>query len=202
MFEAPSNWKPVKESLTALLADIVNQHLPRTLGALWSELFLNLTPAPWLLPERPSIGVTCKRGEQRSTLQVKGRLARYLLNQSEVNVLGLGWFFTRYLTRGRFSHAFLVMDDPAQALDQAGFRDLCRLWGTLIRLHRIYERPLHLVVTLAQENRAIEAARATGGVLSFLGWSPEQARPLCVTRAIPPNMHAPQPAALFEKGAS
>ncbi|RPJ86062.1 MAG: hypothetical protein EHM18_08145, partial [Acidobacteria bacterium] len=163
MFEAPSNWKPVKEKLTALLADIVNQHLPHTLGALWSELFLNLTPAPWLLPDRPSIDVACKRGEQRSTLQVKGRLARYILNQSEVNILGLGWFFTRYLTRGRFSHACLVMDDPAESLDQAGFRDLCRFWGTLIRLHRVYERPFHLVVTLGQENRAMEAARATGG---------------------------------------
>jgi len=197
MFESPSNWKPVKEKLTAMLADIVNQHLPRTLGALWSELFLNLTPAPWLLPERPTIAVASKRGEQRSTLQVKGRLARYILNQSEVHVLGLGWFFTRYLTRGRFSHACLVMDDPAHDLDQAGFRDLCRFWETLIRLHRVYEHPFQLIVTLNQESRAIEAARATGGILSFLGWTPQQGEPLRSANLNPENAGPPQPVRLF-----
>jgi hypothetical protein len=202
MFEAPSNWKPVKEKLTAMLADIVNQHLPRTLGALWSELFLSLTPAPWLLPERPSIDVTSKRGEQRSALQVKGRLARYILNQSEVHILGLGWFFTRYLTRGRFSHACLIMDDPAHELDQAGFRDLCRLWETLIRLHRVYQRPFRLIITLNQEARAIEAARATRATLSLLGWTPDQNEPLRTARLIPENVRPPQPARLFQEVAS
>ncbi len=202
MFEAPSNWKPVKEKLTAMLADIVNQHLPRTLGALWSELFLNLTPAPWLLPDHPLIDVATRRGEQGATLQVQGRLARYILNQSEVQVLGLGWFFTRYLTRGRFSHACLVMDDPAPELDQAGFRDLCRLWETLIRLHRVYERPLRLIVTLNQEARATEAARATGGILWCLGWTPDQSDPLSIVRVIPENVHPLQPVRLFEKVAS
>ncbi len=202
MFEAPSNWKPVKEKLTAMLADIVNQHLPRTLGALWSELFLNLTPAPWLLPDHPSIDVATRRGEQGATLQVQGRLARYILNQSEVHVLGLGWFFTRYLTRGRFYDACLVMDDPAPELDQAGFRDLCRLWETLIRLHRVYERPLRLIVTLNQEARATEAARATGGTLLCLGWTPDQSDPLSIVRVIPENVHPLQPVRLFDTLAS
>ncbi|MFB3906409.1 MAG: AAA family ATPase [Acidobacteriota bacterium] len=201
-FDAPSNWKPVKEELTAMLADIVNQHLPQTLGALWSELCLNLTPAPWLLPERPSIDVTTKRGEQRSSVQVQGRLARYILNQSEIHVLGLAWFFTRYLTRGRFAQACLIMDDPAYALDQAGFRDLCRLWQTLIRLHRVYERPLRLIVTLNQEDRASEAARATGGALSFLSWTPDQSQPLHTTRLVAEDVLPPQPIRLFERMAS
>ncbi len=201
MFEAPSNWKPVKEKLAAMLADIVNQHLPRTLGALWSELFLNLTPAPWLLPERPSIDVASRRGEQRSTLQVKGRLARYILNQSEVHILGLGWFFTRYLTRGRFLHTCLVMDDPAHELDQASFRDLCRLWETLVRLHRVYDRPFQLIVTLNQEARAIVAARTIGGTLSILGWTPDQAEQMQTIRLLAENVLPPQPVGLFQKSA-
>ena len=202
MFEAPSNWKPVKEKLSAILAEIVNQHLPRTLGALWSELFLNLTPAPWLLPDYPSIDVATRRGERGATLQVQGRLARYILNQSEVHVLGLGWFFTRYLTRGRFSHACLIMDDPAHELDQAGFRDLCRLWESLIRLHRVYERPFRLIVALNQEGRATEAARATGGIMWCLGWTPDQGDPLCTVRLIPEDVLPPQPVRLFQKAAS
>ncbi len=202
MFEAPTNWKPVKEKLTATLADIVNTHLPRTLAALWSELYLNLTSAPWLLPERPSVEVASKRGEQRSTLQVGKRLARYILNQSEVHILGLGWFFTRYLTRGRFSHACLVMDDPAHELDQTSFGDLCRLWQIMLRLHRVYEEPLRLVVMLGQESRAIEAARATAGNLCLLGWTPEQKDAIQPTRAVPDGWRPPNAVRLFKKAAS
>jgi hypothetical protein len=182
MFEAPRHWKPVKEALTAVLADVVSRHLPNTLAALWSELYLNLTSAPWLLPERPAIEVMIRRGEKRSTLQVKGRLARYILNQSETHILGLGWFFTRYLANGRFFHPCMIMDDPAHEMDESTFRDLCRLWETLVRLHRVYELPLKLVILLNQESRAIEAARATGGVLMFLGWTPVQEGKLVSTR--------------------
>jgi hypothetical protein len=202
IFEAPSNWKPVREKLIATLADIVNRHLPRTLGALWSELFLNLTPAPWLLPERPAIEIATKRGEQAATLQVKGRLARYILNQSEVHILGLGWFFSRYLTRGRFSHACVIMDDPACELDQPGFRDLCRLCESLLRLHRVYQRPFRLILTLNQETRAMEAARATGGVLLSLGWAPDQSNLPAPVRVIAEGLYPPQPVRLFQKVAS
>jgi hypothetical protein len=191
MFEEPGHWKPVKEALTAVLADVVNRHLPSTLAALWSELFLNLTAAPWLLPERPAMGVAIRRGEKRSTLQVKGRLARYILNQSETHVLGLGWFFACYLTHGRFSHSCLVMDDPAHEMDESTFRDFCRLLETLVRLHRVYGRPLKLVVMLHQESRAMEAARATGGALTMLGWDSEQkGRPPSV-RVRPEGLYPP-----------
>ena len=173
-FDAPTNWKPVKDSLTETLAEIVNKHLPETLAKLWLELTLNLTSAPWLLPERPSIDVATRRGEQKSTLCVRGRLARYIYNQAEIHTFGLAWFFTRYLTRGRFFHACMVMDDPAHELDQTSFRELCRLLETLVRLHRVYSRPLKLIVMLNQESRALETARATRGILTVLDWERDQ----------------------------
>jgi hypothetical protein len=197
-FEAPNNWKPVKEKLTQTLATIVNEHLPNTLEKLWRELALNLTAAPWLLPDPFRIDVVTRRGEHASTIRVKGRLARYILNQAEIHTLGLAWFFARYLTHGRFSHACIVMDDPAHELDQTSFRDLCRLWETTMRLHRVYHRPLKLVVMLNQESRAMEAARATGAILSVLGWEREQEHQ-SVQRisVIGEGFHAPQPAAMF-----
>ena len=197
-FEAPNNWKPVKEKLTQTLASIVNEHLPRTLEKLWRELALNLTAAPWLLPDSFRIDVVTRRGEQASTVRVKGRLARYILNQAEIHTLGLAWFFARYLTRGRFFHACIVMDDPAHELDQTSFRDLCRLWETTMRLHRVYRRPLKLIVMLNQESRAVEAARATGAILSVLGWEREQeSQSVQRISVIGEGFHAPQPAAVF-----
>ncbi len=197
-FEAPNNWKPVKEKLTQTLASIVNEHLPRTLEKLWRELALNLTAAPWLLPDSFRIDVVTRRGEQASTVRVKGRLARYILNQAEIHTLGLAWFFARYLTRGRFFHACIVMDDPAHELDQTSFRDLCRLWETTMRLHRVYRRPLKLIVMLNQESRAVEAARATGAILSVLGWKRElEIQSVRSVSVIGEGFHAPQPAAMF-----
>ncbi|MEZ5413688.1 MAG: AAA family ATPase [Opitutaceae bacterium] len=197
-FESPNNWKPVKEKLTQILASIVNEHLPNTLEKLWSELALNLTAAPWLLPDPFRIDVVTHRGEHASTIRVKGRLARYILNQAEIHTLGLAWFFARYLTRGRFFHACIVMDDPAHELDQTSFRDLCRLWETILRLHRVYHRPLKLIVMLNQETRAVEAARATGAILSVLGWEREQeSQSVHRISVIGEGFHAPQPAAVF-----
>lgn len=198
-FEAPDNWKPVKAKLTETLAEIVKDHLPNTLGSLWLELAMNLTSAPWLLPSRLSIDVATRRGEQRSTVRVKDRLARYILNQSEVHTLGLAWFFTSYLTRGRFFHSCMVMDDPAQELDQTSFRDLCRLWETIVRLHRVYKRPLKLIIMLNQENRAVEAARATSGVLYVLDWARDQERPIRKISVVGDGFYAPEPTSLFEK---
>jgi hypothetical protein len=198
-FEAPNDWKPVKEKLTQTLASIVNEHLPRTLEKLWRELALNLTAAPWLLPDSFRIDVVTRRGEQASTVRVKDRLARYILNQAEIHTLGLAWYFARYLTWGRFFHACIVMDDPAHELDQTSFRDLCRLWETTMRLHRVYGRPLKLIVMLNQENRAVEAARATGATLSVLGWEREQEiQSVQSISVIGEGFEAPQPGVLFE----
>jgi len=199
VFHDPTNWKPVKEKLTQTLAEIVNKHLPDTLAKLWLEIALNITAAPWLLPERPSIDVVTKRGEKSSTVRVKNRLARYILNQAETHTLGLAWFFTQYLTRGRFFHACMVMDDPAHELDQTSYRELCRLWETMIRMHHVYDRPLKLIIMLNQESRAIEAARATGGILSVLSWTYYQEKPINAISIIGEGFHAPQPSSLFEK---
>jgi hypothetical protein len=201
-FEAPNDWKPVQSKLTETLAGIVNKHLPDTLARLWCELAMNLTTAPWVLPDRPSIGVITRRGEQKSMVLVKDRLARYIFNQSEIHILGLAWFFTRYLTRGRFFHAVMIMDDPAQELDQTSFRDLCRLWETWLRLHCVYNRPLKLVLMLNQESRAVEAARATGGILTVLGWTQEQDQSLSAINVIGDGFYPPQPARLFAETAN
>jgi hypothetical protein len=188
---------PVNQRLTKTLAAIVESHLPSTLARLWSELVLNLTAAPWLLLERPRIAVVSRRGEQKATVRVKDRLARYVLNQSEVHLLGLGWFITEYLTRGRFSHGCMVMDDPAHELDQTMFRELCRLLETLVRLHRVYERPLKLILTLHQESRALDAARATGGVLVVLGWDRNQKISADAVTVLSEGFRPPQPTRLF-----
>ena len=195
--DAPANWKPVRDMLTKTLATIVNEHLPNTLAKLWLELALNLTSAPWLMPERPKFQVSTRRSEPRATVGVKDRLARYILNQAEVHTLGLAWFFTRYLTRGRFFHACMVMDDPAHELDQTSFRDLCRLLETLVHLHRVYNRPLKLIVMLNQESRALEAARATGGILAVLGWARDQEKALKAISVVGEGFYAPQPGCLF-----
>jgi len=196
-FEAPGNWKVVKDRLTETLAQILHEHLPNTLERLWCEIALNLTTAPWLFPDKPCFGVNVRRGEQRASLRVKDRLARYILNQSEIHILGLAWFFVRYLTYGRFFHALMVMDDPAQELDQTSFRELCRLFETWVRLHRVATHPLTFLVLLGQEGRALDAARAIGGTLGVLNWNGTQTEGLREVNVIGPGFHAPQPTKLF-----
>jgi hypothetical protein len=201
-FEAPNNWKPVKDKLAEILGKIVAEHLPSTLERLWLELMFNLTAAAWLLPERPRVAVTTRRGEQKASVRVAGRLARYVLNQAELHVLGMAWFFTRYLTHGRFFYGCMVMDDAAQELDQTSFRELCRLWETWVRLHRVYKRPLKLVLLLNQESRALDAARATGGILGVLSWTPEQQEAPKAISLLGEGFFPPQPTRLFESIAS
>jgi energy-coupling factor transporter ATP-binding protein EcfA2 len=178
VFEEPDNWQVIKKSLSQKLGEIVNNHLPETLGKLWDELSMNITPAPWLMPEKAKFQVKTSRGEQSLSIKLgvneKAPLARYILNQAEIHILGLAWFFTRYLTHGRFRDAFIIMDDPAQEMDQTTFRDLCRLWETFMRLHKVYKKPLTLLIMLHQEERALDAARATGGIVNVLGWSKDQ----------------------------
>jgi hypothetical protein len=132
---------------------------------------------------------------------VKNRLVRYILNQSEIHVLGLAWFFTRYLTHGRFLHPCLVMDDPAQEMDQTTYRELCRLLETWCRLHRVYGRPLKVVMLMNQESRALDAARATGGLTHLLGWVPEQKNTLSTLNVVTPGFFTPQPTKVLAMGA-
>jgi hypothetical protein len=174
IFHDPDHWKPVQAAFVKKLAKVMADHLPGTLQRLWAELTLNLTAAPWLLPQRPAFDVVNKRGARRVSVCVEERLARYILNQAETHTLGLGWFFTRYFTHGRFRGHFMIMDDPAPHLDGTSFNALSRLWQALVRLHETRQIPFRLVVFLADKERAMEATRAAGGTLALLGWQPEQ----------------------------
>lgn len=62
----------------------------------------------------------------------------------------------------------------SKEMDQTTFRDLCRLWETFMRLHKVCKKPLTLLIMLHQEERALDAARATGGIVNVLGWSKDQ----------------------------
>ena len=100
-------------------------------------------------------------------------LARYLFNQAEIHLLGLAWFFMRYFSSGRFRHALIAMDDPAQEMDQTTYRSFTRFLQTLTRLHRFHNRNFSMMVFLHQEDRALDAARAMGATLDVLGWEKE-----------------------------
>ncbi len=173
--KSPDDWDRIRKTYMEEAGSIVKDHLPKYLGALWSELALNLTPATWLLPGKFTFSIeTQARGHKVSINTEDGHLAKYLFNQAEIHTLGIGWFFARYLTHGRFYYNFIVMDDPAQEMDQATYRDICRLWETIIRLHRTHDMPLSLLIMLHQESRAMDAARATNGQLCVLGWDKQQ----------------------------
>ncbi len=178
-FQLPTAWKNLTVKLKKRLADVVEQHLPDTLSGLWKELVLNLTPAPWQMQGDLDMHVESRRGRQEARLIVaadeKKRLARYVLNKAETHALGVSWFLVQYLSYGRFRHAILAMDDPALDMDQTTFRDLCRLLESLLRLHKTHSIPLTLMVFLHQDERALNAARATGGMLYRLGWNTGQA---------------------------
>jgi hypothetical protein len=59
-------------------------------------------------------------------------------------------------------------------MDQASFRELVRLWETMLRIHQKQARPFTMVIALHQEERALDATRATNGQLYILGWQKEQ----------------------------
>lgn len=180
-FQLPDAWKKVTGKLKDRLATVLDEHLPQTMGGLWRELVMNLTPAPWQILGDLDMQVESRRGKQeaRLVLDVEGgpRLARYVLNKAETLSLGLAWFLVRYISQGRFRHAVLALDDPALDMDQTTFRDLCRLMESLLRLHRTrsLQRPLSLLIFLHQDERALDAARATGGLLHRLVWNTGQA---------------------------
>lgn len=177
-FNAPNNWAAIRKRLTETLGDIVKSHLPNTLEALWLELVLNLTSAPWLLRLKPAFHARTQRNAQILTIRVGAEesapLARHILNTAEVNVLGLAWFFVRFITFGRFVLPMMVLDDPAQQMDQTTYRDLCRLLETIVRIHRDKGSKLALVVLFHQEDRALDAARALNATLSVLSWAETQ----------------------------
>ena len=171
--EDPQAVGAVQKAFEQRLEKVLTNHLPSTLERVWMEIALTLTAASWLLPVRPKLQLE-KRGKAVSVQDDDGRHIRYIYNAAERHVLGLAWFFTYYLAKRRFEEAWMLLDDPAQEMDQPSFRELVRLWETLLRLYQRRSRPLTLIVTLHQEERALDAARATNGQLYVLGWQKEQ----------------------------
>jgi hypothetical protein len=175
----PEAWELVGKEVTLRLSAVVAQHLPSTLEALWRELAAHLSPAPWLLPSAPRFRPRTLRGANRVDILVgppegEPRLARHLLNDAQRDTLGLAWTFCQHLIRGRFRHAWMLLDDPAQDMDQPAFRALCRFLATLLNLHEAAGLPFTLILLLNQEDRALEAARETGQGLVVLGWTGSQ----------------------------
>jgi hypothetical protein len=172
--ELPNAWTSVQSIVRARCEQVLLAKLPSTLKAVWLELVGALTPARWILSAYPSLEFETHRRAKKLMVAVahgsKRILARYFYNLSECNVLGLSWFFLRYFTSGRFNHSFLVLDDPAQEMDQTTFAGLARFLGRLIRMHRSCGKRLTLLVLLNQEERALELARTCAALVHTLPW--------------------------------
>jgi hypothetical protein len=178
VFEQPDRWREILQRLRKLYSGVVQAHLPKTIEGLWREIAFSMTPARWLLTGMPAIAVETFKGEQSARIQMLGfegtPLARHILNQAEIHICGLSWFLVRYLTAGRFLGPYIVLDDPAQEMDQTTYKDFCRLLEALIRLHRRGGLELKLILLLHQEDRAIDAARSLNALLTVLSWSDSQ----------------------------
>jgi hypothetical protein len=64
-----------------------------------------------------------------------------------------------------------VPDDPTLDTDQTTFRDFCRLMDSLLRLHRVLSIPFTSLILLHQDERALDAARATDALMVRLVWN-------------------------------
>ncbi|MDZ7661046.1 hypothetical protein [Thiohalophilus sp.] len=174
VWSEPDKWKEINVALREESQRIVEQHLPSTLEAVWLELVLSLTSARWNIAGMPKFEASTSRGREKLTVKAgnenKKILARYLYNQAEQHILGLAWFFTRYLTDGRFRNALIALDDPAQEMDQTTFRTFSRFISSFIRLHNNNKTDLSLILFLHQEDRALDMARATNAPLHVLSW--------------------------------
>ena len=176
----PDSWGRIKKMIDSSAAALVRQHLPNTLEAVWQEIAFGLTPARWNLWGQPRLVPTLARGSQKLTVVIepsgelvnkKVLLARYAFNQAEQHILGLAWFFTRYFSHGRFQHALIALDDPAQEMDQTTYRVFVRWIQAMSRLHAVREIPLSTVIFLHQEDRALDLARATNLSVVMIEWA-------------------------------
>ena len=177
--EEPLRWDDLKKRVDMLAVDVVGTHLPRTLGAVWNEIASALAPARWNQVATPRMHVDLQRSGERVGVVLDRENqrvpVRHILNQAEQHVLGLAWFFTRHLSHGRFVAPLIVMDDPAQEMDQVTYRKFVRFVQSFLRLHRSLDRRTRLVVFLHQEERALDLARATAldGAVTILEWAKE-----------------------------
>jgi energy-coupling factor transporter ATP-binding protein EcfA2 len=168
----PERWAKIVKALDNECRDIVERHLPETLQKLWWEIALVMTPARWNLAAAAEFQMK-GRTSQKLIIGIKERSdtpAKYFFNQAERHIMGLAWFFARYLTHGRFHRAFMVLDDPAQEMDQTTFRTFSRFVQALLRLHIKQKTQAQIVIFLHQEERALDMARATLGRFIMLTW--------------------------------
>lgn len=206
-FRQPTAWTAVVKALKTRLAEVMDRHLPDTLEGLWREFVLNLTPAPWQMLGDLGMRVDNKRGNQQARLVLREaddqwRMARYVLNRAETHALGLAWFFVRYLIDGRFRASVLVLDDPALDMDQTTFRDFCRLMESLLRLHRVLSIPFTLLILLHQDERALDAARATDALMMRLVWNRGAAELAKALKLKSDEMLHPHPEGILWEGIS
>lgn len=174
LWQLPERWVKIVKALREECDAIVARHLPETVQKLWWEIALILTPARWNLAATPVFQINRTRNTQKLVIGITERddtPAYYLFNQAERHIMGLGWFFARYLTHGRFHRGFIVLDDPAQEMDQTSFRSFSRFIQMLLRLQEKRRIETQLVLFLHQEERALDMARATLGRFIILNWN-------------------------------
>jgi hypothetical protein len=205
----PQALEEVRKAYQAILRSVLDQHLPETLGKVWQEIAHCLTAANWLLPAIPTMKLEQGRGRQGHRLALKvgksDRLARYIFNAAELHTLGLAWFFTLHLCRRRFSYNWMALDDPAQDLDQTSFREFTRFLATWQRMYRQANQSHSLIIALHQEERALDATRATDAQLYLLGWSARQSESGPASPGVrrqvllSPGYHPKKPSTFFRK---
>lgn len=189
VWHAPDLWNSVKNELIKKMAEIVEEHLPKTIERLWCEIAFGLTPTPWLIPDRDLRIISKDNGKRIEVgIRIKGRVGRYVLNRVEANIIGLAWFITRYLLEGRFNYGCMIIDDPAQDMDEVTFRTFCRFFYGLLLLHQSYGEELSLVFLQHEDERASTAANILHGYLHRLEidneGAPKLGKTLDVTQGI------------------
>lgn len=177
--ESPAKWEALAAAINDISFKVVSNHLPNTIESVWREISLALAPARWNQVKVPDMAMN-QQGKQEQLQVVIRRSdsspavpARHILNQAEQNLLGLSWFFTRHLTHGRFVAPLLVMDDPAQDMDQVTFRRFVRFLQAFLRLHKATGTETRVFLTLHQEDRALDVARAISpnAEVTVLDWA-------------------------------
>jgi len=177
--ELPELWGKVKKTVDAVALRVIGDHLPKTIGSIWSELCFALAPSRWNQSSIPKLSLETTRGSEKLSILVSRASneipVRHILNQAEQHVLGLAWFFASYLLHGRFRTKIIVLDDPAHEMDQVTYRKFVRFLQAFTRLHRSRGDSLRMITFLHQEERALDLARATtkDGALTILEWAGE-----------------------------
>lgn len=170
LWPLPERWAAILRGLKEECDKIVADHLPATLQKVWWEVTQAITAARWNVVGNATLHARAQ-GKLIVSLQERSNTpARYLFNQAERHIGGLAWFFVRYLTHGRFHHGLMVMDDPAQEMDQTTFRSFGRFIQSFLRIHEARQKVVQFVVLLHQEDRALDLARATMGRFVMLTW--------------------------------